>query len=118
MELSEHLKLRLESSSAETQADRLSRSTDPTTASITGPSDSGPIDEAESQMRKALGLLGEPRNRPDTERMDQPARLSERFNGGLHRRRFVQDGDIPVTVLRRGEQGHEIPPHRGVAAAP
>jgi septal ring factor EnvC (AmiA/AmiB activator) len=49
--------------------------------------------------------------------MGQPARLSDRFGGGLHRRRFVQDGDIPVTVLRR-DQGHEVAPHRGVAAAP
>jgi chromosome segregation ATPase len=42
--------------------------------------------------------------------------MSERFNGGLHRRRFVQDGDIPVTVLRR-DQGHELPAHRGAPAA-
>ena len=41
--------------------------------------------------------------------------MGDRFNGGLHRRRFVQDGDIPVTVLRR-DQGHELPAHRGVAA--
>ena len=47
----------------------------------------------------------------------QSARLGDRFNGGLHRRRFVQDGDIPVTVLRR-DQGHEAPAHRGVAAPP
>jgi uncharacterized protein (DUF4415 family) len=51
--------------------------------------------------------------------MDAPARIADRFNGGfnggLHRRRFVQDGDIPVTVLRR-DQGHEAPAHRGVAA--
>ena len=67
-------------------------------------------------MRKALGLLGDaPRHRPDAERMDQPARNGDRFNGGLHRRRFVQDGDIPVTVLRR-DQGYEVPAHRGVAA--
>lgn len=50
--------------------------------------------------------------------MDQPARMGDRFgggNGGLHRRRFVQDGDIPVTVLRR-DQGHEQPAYRGVTA--
>jgi len=117
MELSENLKLRPESSSGETQPDRLARIPEHGSGTITGPSDSGPIDEAESQMRKALGLLGEsPRHRSDGERMDQPARLSDRFNGGLHRRRFVQDGDIPVTVLRR-DQGHDIPAHRGVAAA-
>jgi hypothetical protein len=67
-------------------------------------------------MRKALGLLGEaPRHRPDTDRLEQPSRAGDRFSGGLHRRRFVQDGDIPVTVLRR-EQGHEPPAHRGIAA--
>jgi chromosome segregation ATPase len=32
----------------------------------------------------------------------------------LHRRRFVQDGDVPVTVLRR-DQGAEAPAHRAVA---
>ncbi len=93
--------------------DRLSRAPDPGS-----PNGSGPGDEAESQMRKALGLLGESqRHRPDAERADQPSRMGDRFNGGLHRRRFVQDGDIPVTVLRR-DQSHEPPAHRGVAAPP
>ena len=110
--MSENLKLRLDSPTGETQQDRLSRAPDP--GSPDGP---GPGDEAESQMRKALGLLGESqRNRPDPERAEQPsARMGDRFNGGLHRRRFVQDGDIPVTVLRR-DQGYEAPAHRGVAA--
>ncbi len=51
--------------------------------------------------------------------MDQPGRGSDRFSGGLHRRRFVQDGDVPVTVLRR-EPGSEAPGNRAVAptAAP
>lgn len=70
-------------------------------------------------MRKALGLLGESsRHRQEPDRTDQTARMGDRFgggNGGLHRRRFVQDGDIPVTVLRR-DQGHEAPAHRGIAA--
>jgi hypothetical protein len=115
MELSENLKLRLESRPIETHPDRLSRPSD-AASNEAAAGDSGPIDEAESQMRKALGLLGEgPRHRPDAERMEQPARMGDRFNGGLHRRRFVQDGDIPVTVLRR-DQGHEAPAHRGVAA--
>ena len=47
--------------------------------------------------------------------MEPPSRMADRFNGGLHRRRFVQDGDVPVTVLRR-EPGHEAPAHRGVVA--
>ncbi len=64
-------------------------------------------------MRKALGLLGEgQRHRPEAERSEPTHRMGDRFNGGLHRRRFVQDGDIPVTVLRR-DQGHELPAHRG-----
>jgi hypothetical protein len=138
MELSENLKLRLDSPSSETQQERVARAPDPGSTTISasrssglggsgpgggdanrdssGRDGSGPNDEAESQMRKALGLLGDSsRHRPDAERMDQPARMGDRFNGGLHRRRFVQDGDIPVTVLRR-DQGHEIPAHRGVAA--
>jgi len=78
----------------------------------------GQAAEAESQMRKALGLLGEgARPRPDAERSEQSGRGADRFNSGsgLHRRRFVQDGDIPVTVLRR-EPGHEAPAHRSAAA--
>lgn len=41
--------------------------------------------------------------------------MGARFNGGLYRRRFVQDGDIPVTVLRRDER-HEVSTNRGVVA--
>jgi hypothetical protein len=111
VELSENLKLRLDQHSSENPQDRLGRTADET----------GPGDEAESQMRRALGLLGESaRHRPDQERADQPSRgMGDRFNGGLHRRRFVQDGDVPVTVLRR-EPGHEQPAHRGAppTAAP
>lgn len=111
MALSENLKLRLDQPSGDTHQDRLIRELEQG-----GGGDAGPIDEAESQMRKALGLLGEgPRHRPDQpERMDQPNRMGDRFNGGLHRRRFVQDGDIPVTVLRR-EPAHEAQAHRGAA---
>jgi uncharacterized protein (DUF4415 family) len=108
MELSENLKLRLENLNGENQGERSTRSTDPASGG-----DTGPIDEAESQMRRALGLLGEgQRHRPDAERAEQPHRVGDRFNGGLHRRRFVQDGDIPVTVLRR-DQGHDQPAYRG-----
>ena len=108
MELAENLKLRLDSPIGEGQQDRGNRGAD-----LASGGDAGPNDEAESQMRKALGLLGEgQRHRPDPERMEQPNRMGDRFNGGLHRRRFVQDGDIPVTVLRR-DQGHELPAARG-----
>ena len=107
MELSENLKLRLDTLSGDTNQDRLARGAD---AAV----ETGPNDEAESQMRKALGLLGEsPRSRQEPERQDHSSRTAG-FNGGLHRRRFVQDGDVPVTVLRR-DQVHEAPVHRGVA---
>lgn len=113
MALSENVKLRLDFPLGETQQDRLSQTPDPGVPRVAGPGD-----EAESQMRKALGLLGDTqRHRAEPERTEQPARIGDRFNGGLHRRRFVQDGDVPVTVLRR-DQGHEVPAHRGVAAPP
>jgi hypothetical protein len=112
MELSENLKLRRENLASENQQDRMLRAANPVSGD-----DAEPNDEAESQMRKALGLLGEgQRNRPEPERSEQPHRVGDRFNGGLHRRRFVQDGDIPVTVLRR-DPGHEVPVHRGIAPA-
>jgi hypothetical protein len=112
MELSENLKLRLDQTFSESPPDRIGRPPDPVAAD-----DPGPGDEAESQMRRALGLLGESqRHRPDQDRMEQPSRgMGDRFNPGLHRRRFVQDGDVPVTVLRR-EPGYEQPAHRGAAA--
>jgi hypothetical protein len=104
MELSEHPKFRLDLP-GENHHDKPPRLAD--SAAI---GHAEPIDEAESQMRKALGLLGEPnRHRQDADRSES------RFNGGLHRRRFVQDGDVPVTVLRRGEPGHDTVPHRTVA---
>jgi hypothetical protein len=112
MELSENLKLRLDTVGTENPQEKLNRAPD---AALSV--DAGPIEEAESQMRRALGLLGDgPRHRPDHERQDPPHRGADRFSSGLHRRRFVQDGDIPVTVLRR-DQGHEVPAHRGVAAS-
>ncbi len=68
------------------------------------------------RCERPLGCLAKRRDTgPTPERMDQPSRIGDRFNGGLHRRRFVQDGDIPVTVLRR-DQGHEAPAHRGIPA--
>ena len=69
--------------------------------------DNNPISDVEAQMRRALGLFGGMRQRADNDRGDQQApRSTDRFgpqggNQGLHRRRFVQDGEIPVTVVRR-----------------
>lgn len=104
-QLSENTKLRLDLGAGDNEPDRQSRTAE----------DPAPIDEAESQMRKALGLLGDaPRHRPDAERTEVNSRSSGSpgpFGGGLHRRRFVQDGDVPVTVLRRDQQ-HDSIPHR------
>ena len=123
MELSENLKLNLDAASGGASADSNPRAPGAEPGTISDPTaphseDSGPTGDAESQMRKALGLMGEAqRHRPEPERMDHTARMGDRFNGGLHRRRFVQDGDVPVTVLRR-EPGLEPPAHRGVVTPP
>src|SRR3954447_26627298 len=60
------------------------------------------VDEAELTMRRALGLSGEPpRHQADAQPADPLQRVPARLALGLPRRRFAQDGDIPVTVLRR-----------------
>ncbi len=61
------------------------------------------MDDAEAQMRRALGLHGEGhRSRPDGDRPEPGQRTGGGgFTQGLHRRRFVQDGEVPVTVVRR-----------------
>lgn len=52
-------------------------------------------------MRRALGLDGGmPRQRMEPDRSDSMPRGPDRFSQ-THRRRFVQDGDVPVTVVRR-----------------
>lgn len=65
--------------------------------------DTSQFADAEAQMRRALGLFGGgQRPRQEAERPDLGQRSSERFSSpAAHRRRFVQDGDIPVTVVRR-----------------
>lgn len=72
------------------------------------PPGAGPMDDAEAQMRRALGLdESTPRSRPEQER-NEPAlpRSAERFSPA-QRRRFVQDGEVPVTVIRReATDGH------------
>jgi hypothetical protein len=115
IELSENVKLRFEQRPPQNQQ----VSAGPVQGSSTDPDDTGQAAEAESQMRKALGLLGEStRHRADPERVDQSGRGPDRFNSGsAHRRRFVQDGDVPVTVLRR-EPGHEAPRTAAAATAP
>jgi hypothetical protein len=60
-----------------------------------------PMQAAEERMRRALGLQGEQlRARQAPERTDQaPQRPAERFSPGGHKRRFVHDGEVPVTVV-------------------
>lgn len=82
---------------------------------------------AEARMRRALGLAGEGKQRAP-ERQETPQRPAERFMQGHnghgfngHKRRFVQDGEIPVTVVSSRRDGpSEVTPHRGpsVSAGP
>jgi hypothetical protein len=122
MELSENLKFRSDPQAGDNPQDRSARASAGTLAATADPGQAAfstleLAEDAESQMRKALGLLGETsRHRSEPDRADPQGRVGGGFNGGLHRRRFVQDGDVPVTVLRR-DQGHEQPIHRSVAAA-
>ena len=84
-----------------------------------------PMDDDEQQMRRALGLYGDaPRPRPEGERQEPAQRGGGAFmQGGVHRRRFVQDGEVPVTVVRRdpadgAHQGaaHLVAAHSGTGA--
>jgi hypothetical protein len=61
-----------------------------------------PLEDAEAQMRRALGLTGTLRPRVEPERSEAvlTLRASDRFSTA-HRRRFVQDGDIPVSYVNR-----------------
>jgi hypothetical protein len=80
--------------------------------------DASPLQDVEAQMRRALGLNGIPR-RPDAERATapQPPRPTDRFGAGGPRRRFAQDGEIPVTVLHgRREHPADAPINRLEAA--
>jgi hypothetical protein len=80
--------------------------------SLTGAVPSGPsaLEDTEAQMRRALGLDGPARPRPEPDRAEPGGtmRLSDRLgdrlgdrSGGMHKRRFVQDGDVKVTYVRR-----------------
>jgi hypothetical protein len=55
----------------------------------------------EARIRRAWGLDGEAPRMRLPERVDpQPApRPAERFTSGTHKRRFVQDGEVPVTLV-------------------
>jgi hypothetical protein len=73
----------------------------------TAPSTAAPLDDQEQAMRRALGLFGDaPRPRPESERAETMPRPGPGFMQGPHRRRFVQDGEVPVTVVRRDDASH------------
>jgi predicted nucleic acid-binding Zn-ribbon protein len=79
-------------------------------------SESSHMQDVEAQMRRALGLFGTQR-RQEPERPSAPPqpRQPERFGQTGHKRRFVQDGEVPVTVLH-GRREHEGPTNRLEAA--
>ncbi len=62
------------------------------------------LETAEARMRRALGDLetqASARGGQDANRPRPDARGGERHSGDRPRARFVQDGDVPVTVLNR-----------------
>src|SRR4051794_8163553 len=74
------------------------------TPEASAPADPRQLEVAEAQMRKALGLEGTTLRLPlDLEPQwgEQGHRPAERGAFSGHRRRFVRDGDVPVTVRRR-----------------
>ena len=85
-------------------------------ANLSGPpeSDDASLETAEARMRRALGDLehqgnGNGRAANDSTRPRAEPRTMDRHSGDRPRARFVQDGDVPVTVLNRAR------PHEGDA---
>ena len=71
--------------------------------------DDASLETAEARMRRALGDLenqGSGRGQ-DASRARPDSRSSDRHSGERPRARFVQDGDVPVTVLNR-TRPHEV----------
>lgn len=63
-------------------------------------------------MRRALGLYDDevrPRTEGDRQEPAQRGGQGAFGQGGVHRRRFVQDGEVPVTVVRRDMPDAEHP---------
>jgi hypothetical protein len=90
------------------QAHRMSLPRDQSTAAPA-------MDDAEQQMRRALGLYGDaPKSRAEGEGPSS-RNGGAAFLQGAHRRRFVQDGEVPVTVVRRDtpDLAHPGAPHPG-----
>ena len=67
--------------------------------------EASPLQDAEAQMRRALGLYGAHRPQAERAAAPMPPRQADRFGAGLQRRRFAQDGEVPVTVLH-GRRDH------------
>lgn len=62
-------------------------------------------EETEAQMRRALGLDGRPQAYRGNERPSTAAvPTQDRFQTHRPPRRFVQDGEVPVVVIRRDHQ--------------
>jgi hypothetical protein len=77
------------------------------------------MEDTEAQMRRALGLYGDsPRPRMEPDRSDGTQRPMDRYAPGGHRRRFVQDGDVPVTVVRRDGGLDQLANRPAVAVPP
>jgi hypothetical protein len=62
-----------------------------------------PNDSAEARMRLALGLGTRPASSGQPSATSGPAPASH--DSGRQRRRFAQDGDVPVVMLHRGRDG-------------
>ncbi|MBV8536175.1 MAG: hypothetical protein JO128_11320, partial [Alphaproteobacteria bacterium] len=87
--------------------------------------DTSQIDDTEAQMRRALGLGSEPRGEAPPRRAEQDSsshrlHMPEQFSANRRKRRFVQDGEVPVTVVhgRRelGPDANAAPVNRVEAA--
>jgi hypothetical protein len=70
-------------------------------AAETAETDASPEQMQEARIRRAWGLDGEAARVRLPERVEpQPAaRPVERFTPSVHKRRFVQDGEVPVTLV-------------------
>ena len=63
------------------------------------PNDELRLRETEAQMRRALGL----NRQPSTSSGHAPSAASTGADLAPHRRRFVRDGEVPVTVIHRDQ---------------
>jgi hypothetical protein len=89
---------------------------------LTPETNASPEQMQEARIRRAWGLDGEaPRMRLPERVEPQPMpRPAERFTAGAHKRRFVQDGEVPVTLVHglTGARREHHEPSTARAAAP